>query len=165
MNKRFYQLMSLSLLAFSLAACTFEIKGRVDLDLPPNFTISNAQYTTNHGNSNGDFEICANISTKLTYEFNFSGGNVSWIEALNFYDIDGNFSGSFTPANIVIESQTNSYIRASFDIPPSSVPLNVLSPQAIDIKVGTAQFYLQFQNVNKPYKLFANPINVISTCE
>ncbi|MCA9837480.1 MAG: hypothetical protein KC422_11200 [Trueperaceae bacterium] len=167
MTKRFFHLVSLTLLVFSLGACTFEgsFQGRVDIDLPPNFSVSNAEYTTNHGNSNGDFEICSNLTTKLTYEFNFSGGNVSWIEYLKFYDINGTFVGSFTPQAINVEEQTSNYIRVSFDIPPSVVPLNALESQAIDIKVGTARFFLEFQNTNKPYQLIADPINVISNCE
>ena len=165
MTKRLIQVISLGLIALSLVACTFTVEGRVDVDLPPNFSISNAKYLTNHGNSNGVYEICSNLPTLLTYEFNFSGGNVSWIEGLNFTDIDGVFRGSFTPENITIEQQTSNYIRASFTIPPSVVPLNAVSSQAIDIKVGEAVFYLEFQNTNKPHRPFTRPINVISNCE
>ncbi len=149
-----------ALVSLLLSACSFTIEGTVDFDLPPNFTISNAQYTTNHGNSNGVFEICENKSTRLTYEFNFSGGNPSWIEYINFYDNNGVFTSRFTPNNISVISQTGNFIEVAFDIPARTN----LANQAIDLKVGEAQFFLEFNGASRPYRLFAQPINVIASC-
>jgi len=174
MTKRNLQFALICLAALVLSACDFTIEGRIDveLDLPPNFTVSNATYATTHRaevEGLNQFVICDNLDTILSYSFDFNGNLESWssfLEGEKTKEIAG--KASFNASQITAPGR----VEVTYEIKAGGAPKLVapdLSTQAIVVipkpdVIGASKLFINVNGFSRSRPLSSNSIPVLRDC-
>jgi hypothetical protein len=158
-----------------LSACSGVIRFSIDVEqnLPPNFTVSNLQLTSNFtATLNGETQpvICDDRSTTLTYSFNFNGELDSWysyLQGVTTKNIPEDSRVLFD-ANSDNVDYRNNFVRVEYTIPSQIAPLsNDLSTQTIVVnprELGKTQLFVEINGYSKKYNIKFKGIPVLATC-